>query len=697
MNKKQKLQINKILHYVIWYIIVPFGMELVIESLSRKSMIGGIKYFFDKPVLFLFNTLIIMFTVSVALFFKREVFVYTLVASIWLIFGIVNFVTLHLRVTPFSAVDITLLESAISVSGHYLNVMNIAMIIVAIVVVLISMICLYRKAPRHEQRTQKKIIISGISVALLAGCIFFIKSRSNSVQALSTNYTNISEAYENYGFVYCFTNSIIDTGISKPEDYSKEAVDTVLNSINTAKYSASSDTKPNIIFVQLESFFDVNTVKGLKLSKDAIPNFHKLQKEYSNGLLTVPTVGAGTVNTEFEVLTGMSQRDFGTSEYPYKTVLRSTTSESICNDLRQIGYASHCVHNNEATFYGRNKVFESLGFDTFTSMEYMNGLEDNPNGWKKDRILTGEILDTLDSTQGPDFTLGLTVQSHGKYQGFSVEDSSAIKVKSVPESGDKDSYQYYVNQLNEVDEMIGNLVSALERRDEKTILVLYGDHLPSLNIDKKDLTDANLYQTEYVVWDNMGLSKTEKNLSAYQLYANVLDKVGIHEGNITKYHQSAKKNTKSYHENLKMLEYDLLYGENYAYNGTNPFATTQLQMGTKPITITDVKKNERGYMMTGSGFTPYSHVLFNGDEVSIEWEDSSHIQILEELEYDADAQLEADAATATPTPTATPTQEEKQEAKEEIPNAFIVQIQTDGGTVLSDSEVLKWSDTSLGK
>ena len=63
----------------------------------------------------------------------------------------------------------------------------------------------------------------------------------------------------------------------------------------------------------------------------------------------MPTVGAGTVNTEFEVLTGMRQRDFGVCEYPYKTVLKSTTSESVCNDLASIGYKSHCVHNNNAT------------------------------------------------------------------------------------------------------------------------------------------------------------------------------------------------------------------------------------------------------------------------------------------------------------------------------------------------------------
>ena len=36
-------------------------------------------------------------------------------------------------------------------------------------------------------------------------------------------------------------------------------------------------------------------------------------------ILKVPSVGAGTANTEFEVLTGMNLRYFGPGEYPYKT------------------------------------------------------------------------------------------------------------------------------------------------------------------------------------------------------------------------------------------------------------------------------------------------------------------------------------------------------------------------------------------
>lgn len=683
-----KKEWGKLLSYALRYIGVPVILELAIESLNRKSVTGCIQYMLERPLLFIFNTLIIMLTVSIALFFKREIFVFTTISVVWLIFGIVNFVILQFRVTPFSAVDITLLESAISVSGHYLNPLNIAMIFLAAVLVVVSIICLYRKAPKHTHTTQKKIIVSGIAVSLIAFAIFFLRYQSNSVQALTTNYTNISEAYENYGFVYCFTNSILDTGIGEPEDYSEVRVDKIISSLPEAK--EVTDKKPNIIFIQLESFFDVDELKKLKLSKDAIPNFHRLQKKYSNGLLTVPTVGAGTVNTEFEVLTGMSQRDFGTSEYPYKTVLRNTTAESICYDLKKLGYQTHCVHNNEGTFYGRNKVFVNLGFDTFTSMEFMNGLEDNPNGWKKDRILTGEIIETLDSTKGPDFTLGITVQSHGKYQGFEVE-NALIQVLKAPDEDLKEAYQYYVNQLYEVDQMIGDLVKALEKRKEDTILVLYGDHLPSLDMEKEDLHDSNLYQTQYVIWDNMGLSRKEKNIASYQLYPEVLGRAGIHEGNITRFHQEAEWKTKSYHEDLKVLEYDMLYGEKYAFKGLEPYQPTELLMGTEPVKVDDVVKNEQGYLMAGSNFTPYSHVLFDGEELSVHWIDSGHIQILDEIDYDGEE--EETEETASPEPA----EEGQEEEKEDIPDAFLVQVQSDGGTVLAESEVLLWKETSAGK
>ena len=124
--------LKKAFTYIFQYLMMPVLLEIIIESLSRKSLISGIGYMFSSPVLFSFNALIIMLTLSVALFFKREIFVFITVAVVWLCFGVANFVILHFRVTPFSAVDFTMINTAISVSGHYLTVLNVLMMALAL-------------------------------------------------------------------------------------------------------------------------------------------------------------------------------------------------------------------------------------------------------------------------------------------------------------------------------------------------------------------------------------------------------------------------------------------------------------------------------------------------------------------------------------------------------------------------------------
>ena len=663
-----------------FYVFLPVILDIVIESLNRKSVFSAFSYMVDKPFLFMFNVLIIMLTLSVAMYFKREIFVLTLMSVVWLLFGVINFVILHFRVTPFSAVDFTLISSAISVSGHYLTAFNVMMIFFAIAILVISLICLFKRTPCFQKNTTKKAyMLSTLVILTLAAGIVVMHKSSTSVQALAENYTNISEAYENYGFVYCFANSIIDTGIKKPEDYSEESMAQIKDSIKDTG-TDEPEVKPDIVMIQLESFFDICDVKGVSFSRDPLPNFHRLQKEYSNGQLTVPTVGAGTVNTEFEVLTGMSQHDFGVSEYPYKTVLKSKTSESICNDLAQIGYSSHAVHNNTATFYGRNKVFSNLGFDSFTSVEYMNNITLNPNGWAKDDVMVDEILKTLDDNKNKsDFTFGITVQSHGKYNDVKTDSKDPVKVYNAPE-GKEESYEYYVNEINEVDQMIGKLVYALGKREKPTVLVLYGDHLPSLDLSNEDLEDGSLYETQYIIWNNYGLKAKDQDLKAYELYPEVLDQLGIHTGVITQYHQQADRSSDTYQTDLKALEYDLLYGENYIYDGEVPFTASNLQMGTNPLKIADVYQKDGEYIVRGDNFTSYCRVYFDGKELESQWIDEHHLKLKD-------------------VPERSDRKQDKQKSYEpdEIPNSFVVEVQNGDGVKLSYSNNLRWKNTSLGK
>ena len=63
-------------------------------------------------------------------------------------------------------------------------------------------------------------------------------------------------------------------------------------------------------------------------------------KGYSSGQLSMPSYGAGTANSEFELITGMNLDHFGAAEYPYKTVLQNTTTESMATVLKNYGYSA---------------------------------------------------------------------------------------------------------------------------------------------------------------------------------------------------------------------------------------------------------------------------------------------------------------------------------------------------------------------
>lgn len=128
----------------------------------------------------------------------------------------------------------------------------------------------------------------------------------------------------------------------------------------------------------------------------------------------------------------MSVKFFGPGEYPYKSILNEKTCESYAYDLKSIGYSAHAIHNHRGVFYNRNKVFANLGFDTFTSLEYMSNVIKTPKNWAKDNVLVGEILTALDLTENEDYIYTISVQGHGKYPTEQVIEDPEITVLSAP-------------------------------------------------------------------------------------------------------------------------------------------------------------------------------------------------------------------------------------------------------------------------
>src|SRR5699024_10881389 len=116
-----------------------------------------------------------------------------------------------------------------------------------------------------------------------------------------------------------------------------------------------------------------------------------------------------------------------------------------------------------------------------------------------------------------------------------------------------------------------------------------------------------------VIWDNFGLEKQDANLATYQIGAEVLDRLDIHEGTMVRYHQT-RKNTKNYQVDLEALQYDILYGEKYVYGGENPFKKTDMKLGVKDITLDRYEEAADGtWYFYGENFTASSRVEVNGE------------------------------------------------------------------------------------
>lgn len=620
-------------------IVLAFTLNLIIESLARHSLANGFRFFLDSPLVFMYNVFLIFATLSLSLLIKRRVFVYVIISSLWIALGVTNGMVLRNRMTPFTTKDLAVLDDGLSIVTNYLSTKEITIACTSAVLVLIFIILLFKFAPRKKDKIKYKKNIT----LFLAICIAFAGTTDVAIKTdiVDTFFGNLAYAYRDYGVPYCFTNTWLNTGIRQPSGYSRESILSVFNEgelgpDNYSQVTVKDDGKdnPNVIFLQMESFIDPTLVKNITYSKDPTPNFRALREKYSSGYLTVPSVGAGTANTEFEMLTGMSVKFFGPGEYPYKSILTEETCESVPYELKSIGYSAHAIHNHRGAFYGRNKVFKNLGFDTFTSLEYMNHVVKTPKNWAKDFVLTDQIFNALESTKSEDFIYTCSVQGHGKYPTEQIIQEPEIVVTSAPTEEMKWQYEYYVNQIYEMDQFIGQLLERLEKYDEKVIVVVYGDHLPALEMTEDDMASGSIFETQYVIWSNYPTKVVKKDMYAYQVAADVFKKLDFDMGIMTKYHQNHEE-SQTYSDGMKKLQYDLLYGKKFLFNNENPYKPTKLQMGVKPIKIKEIVRVGEKLYIKGENFTRYSKISLDGEILKTIFLGSSILGLQENVDLDS--------------------------------------------------------------
>lgn len=639
-----KQNILNVVLFALYTLILVFVMELF----SRGSIEATYSFFRHSFKIFLYNSLIVAATLSPCFLFKRRLFAFSIVSLIWIILGIANNMILTFRGTPLTFSDFGMIKSAIELSDQYLS-KNTMILIILLFISLILILCfVFLKCKKVKVRYFRNLcflFIFFITFKLLLN--YGLKEN-----IISKNFWDITGGYKQYGFSYSFFNSTINTGIHKPTGYSQNTITDIKDelsllaaeSYNTVSLNTSAEItddssiketeidnsnstiKPNIILIQLESFINPNWITDITLNKNPVSNFESLSQEFSSGLLAVPALGGGTANTEFEVITGMSTDFFAAGEFPYNTIASKKAIPSLAYTLKDLGYSANSLHNHEGKFYSRDLAYKNLGFDSFTPIECMNVPERTPVGWAKDSVLIDEICNIITSTDNPDLVFGISVQGHGNYPNDELEDKE-IYITNDYSKSNKNSLEYYINQVYEMDQFVGDLIEAVNNLNEPTVIAFYGDHFPAVGIEQSEVSINTLKSTPYLIWDNMNLPKTDKDIEAYDLTSVILNKLSLTNTTLSILHNSdLDDETKK--EYLNQLEYDMLYGKNYTSEYEELIPSSNYKIGFKDISISSVEVyNEDNILIKGENFNTYSNVYVNDKYVEKTFIDSNTLAI----------------------------------------------------------------------
>lgn len=616
---------------------IPLSLVIIfiMEWLSRHSFMAAAGFVVHHTGPYLFNSYCVFVALSIVFLSKRRGWWRIFVTMFFIILGIVNCVILLNRVSPFGYTDLYMISDLLTMQdSNYFSAEQAMLAVAALIIYIIIMVIYAVKGPKKQDAKpfwQRLILVVALFASLYPSTLFL---RNSGI--MTSYFGNLAQGYLDYGYLYGFSTSVLDRGMNRPFGYSEAKIDSILENDNAyvQTLQTADGTKPNIVVILLESFYDVSECKFLETNEDPIPFIHSLEQNYSTGHCIVPVVGAGTCNSEFEVLTGLSCGFFGPGEYPQKTILKEVDVESYADVLSDLGYGTHVVHNNGGNFYSRKNAFSQMGFDTFTSKEMLDITEYTPLGnWPTDDILLGATMDAMDTTEGSDFIYTITVEGHGSYPTYEVETDPEIKVKANGKTEEENyAWSYYVNRIHNVDDFIKQYIQAFDERGEDTLVIMFGDHLPTMGLTPDEVATNDLYQTKYFTWNNFGMEKEDMDLTTYQLVSEYLNRLDIHSGNINGYHQTAmaagkKYGTSDYLNDLRMLQYDIMYGNRYTYKDGTEYKPSDIVMGVKDVNIDKAYFFNGKLHIYGDQFSKWSKVFVGDEQVSTKYESGQVLTI----------------------------------------------------------------------
>ncbi|MGX7244354.1 LTA synthase family protein [Enterococcus quebecensis] len=474
-----------------------------------------------------------------------------------------------------------------------------------ILILLIAAVALFffGRAMYSSRRLSKKIQIIRFSVLVVTvGLLIYISNFNNSNNLLRKAYDRTAlwipysqkMNYYNTGFMGGFLYNLKVEAMDEPENYSQENIEEITHKYTKTaqKEKSSLEEQPNIIFVMSESFSNPQNLTGVTANSDPLKDYYDIAKTTYSGKMLSQNYGGGTANIEFEALTSFSMELFNPQMTTPYTMLIPKMIEipSIVSLMKNQEYQTTAIHPYNTSMYKRKDVYNKMGFDQFISedtMKHTETIQNNP--YISDESAYKEVLDILQEDKNPQFVHLVTMQTHMPYS-----EKYTTSNYSSRSQGNKKAIDSYMQDVAYSSEALKQFTIALKDVKRRTLVVFWGDHLPSIYSDeiKAENDEVKMHQTEFLMYDNQGklTGKTTHDAVSSPFYfaPTLFDQSGMQMTGFYQmltelekqvpafekgFYYKDKKWTKTLalnktqeelYEDYRLIQYDVVSGKNYS-------------------------------------------------------------------------------------------------------------------------------------
>ena len=273
------------------------------------------------------------------------------------------------------------------------------------------------------------------------------------------------------------------------------------------KYTGIFEGK-NVIVIHGESIQDIALFRTFN-GQEVTPNINRLAKEgmFFENYFSEVSVGTSS-DTELTFNTSLMPTKSGTAFVSYF----DRVYNSIPKYFKEKGYYTFSMHANNADFWNRRAMHNSLGYDKFYSKETYEVKEEDVIGLglsdKSFFAQSVEKIKKIKEEKGtPFYGLLISLTNHTPFSDVEKYDPFDVSIKETVTKEDGTTEEVihpymegtklgnYFKSLHYADAALGEFLSALEENGllENTVFILYGDH--DARLPKSDYIRLNNYDT----------------------------------------------------------------------------------------------------------------------------------------------------------------------------------------------------------